>query len=186
MTTQEINYEHWSDFLYRVSAVCSPAELQGMLSGTLAGGQRPDPETWCATAQEFMDIHQQAPSEELKAALSALYELTLRTLQAHNYEFQLLLPKDAVPLSLRTQALAQWCQGFLHGLGSAGEGIAQRLDQDSQDAVRDFAAITSLDTDAGESEENEVYFTQLVEFVRLTVFNIYAQLNASVPSENVH
>lgn len=157
-----------------------------MLCGTLSSGQRPEPEAWCAAAQEFMDIHQQAPSEELQAALSALYELTLRTLQAHNYEFQLLLPEDAVPLSLRTQALAHWCQGFLHGLGSAGEGIGQRLDQDSQDALRDFAAIANLDSDSEESEENEVFYTQLVEFVRLTVFNIFAQLNASVPADNVH
>lgn len=186
MTTLEINYEHWSDFLYRVSAVCSPAELQGMVSGTLCAGQRPDPEAWCSAAQAFMDIHPQVANAELTAALNALYELTLRTLQAHNYEFQLLLPDDAVPLSQRTQALTQWCQGYLHGLGGGGEGVAQGLDQDSQDALRDLAAITSLDTDTGESEENEVYFAQLVEFVRLTVFNIYAQLNASVPAENVH
>ena len=33
-------------------------------------------------------------------------------------EFEPLLPDDEAPLEERTAALAQWCQGFLYGLGS--------------------------------------------------------------------
>ena len=37
--------------------------------------------------------------------------------------FSLLLPPDDRPLAFRAEGLADWCAGFMHGLGeAAGDG----------------------------------------------------------------
>lgn len=174
-----ISYQDWSDFLYRIGAVCAPEELQGMLCGTLCGGLRPQDEVWIDTACRFMDLPADSGGDEVKGAMTALYELTLSALQSDTYDFRLLLPEDALPLPARSEALAGWCQGFLHGLGSAGDGVAQKLDDDGQGALRDVAQIAQVDPGADDAEENEVYFVELVEYARMAAFDIFAQLNSA-------
>src|SRR5437867_1106902 len=52
------------------------------------------------------------------ASLRALYAATADALLQPDMEFELLLPEDGQSIDTRTAALAQWCQGFLYGLGA--------------------------------------------------------------------
>ena len=47
------SWEHWREFLFRLGAISSPADLQGFASGLLAGGATLDVEKWLALAEEF-------------------------------------------------------------------------------------------------------------------------------------
>lgn len=173
----QISYQDWSDFLIRIGAVCGPAELHGMLCGSLCVAASNDAGRWASSAYEFLDLLEDTDDREVRGALEAFYEMAQATLKEEGYALHLLLPDDAVPLPDRGDALAHWCQGFLHGFGCGGEGIALKLEEDAQDALRDIAQIAQLEQDEA-SEEDEQLFVELVEYVRLAVFDMYAQLNA--------
>jgi uncharacterized protein YgfB (UPF0149 family) len=91
--------------------------------------------------------------------------------------FDLLLPEEELPLDARTAALAQWCQGFLYGLGSRVIQDANGLPGDAGEVVRDLSDITNVGVDPGDDEEsNESAFAELVEFVRVGVQLVFAEL----------
>src|SRR2546430_3051332 len=52
-------------------------------------------------------------------------------------EFELLLPEDGQSIDTRTAALAQWCQGFLYGLGAGAIPDASELPGEVGEIVRD-------------------------------------------------
>lgn len=176
--TLQISYQDWSDFLIRIGAVCGPSELHGMLCGSLCTGKVGDPGQWASSAYGFLDLLEDTDDREVRGALEAFFEMAQSTMKEQGYGLHLLLPDDAVPLPDRGGALARWCQGFLHGFGSGGEGIALKLEEDAQDALRDIAEIARLEQNEA-SEEDEQLYVELVEYVRLAVFDMYAQLNVS-------
>ncbi len=93
-------------------------------------------------------------------------------------EFELLLPEDAQPLDARTAALAQWCQGFLYGLGASAIQDASGLPGEVGEIVRDFVGDH---TRRGRrairaTESNESAYAELVEFVRVGVQLLFEEL----------
>jgi uncharacterized protein len=171
----DISSQDWSDFLIRIGAVCGPAELHGMLCGSLCGGKLRDAEQWVAEAYEFLDLLSGTDEQEVHTALGALFDLVEASLKEQSYSLQLLLPDDAVPLPDRTAALATWCQGFLFGFGSTA-GLGESLDFDGKEALQDLAQIAQLEQNET-SDADEALYAELVEYVRLAVFDIYAQIN---------
>jgi uncharacterized protein YgfB (UPF0149 family) len=95
-------------------------------------------------------------------------------------EFELLLPEDAAPLAERTQALAQWCQGFLYGLGAGSITDASQLPGEVGEIVRDFIEITRAGVEGEpEDESSENAYVELVEFVRVGVQLLFEELAAA-------
>lgn len=162
----------------RIGAVCGPAELHGMLCGSLCTGKAGGAEQWTSSAYPFLDLLEDTDDSQIRGALEAFFEMAHVALKEQGYGLQLLLPDDAVPLPDRSGALARWCQGFLHGFGSGGEGIALKLDDDEQEALRDIAQIAQLEQNEA-SEDDEQLYVELVEYVRLAIFAMYAQLNVA-------
>lgn len=106
--------------------------------------------------------------------LVELHKITSTQLSDDNYSFTPLLPEDATSLARRTEELGAWCQGFLHGVGASGMKGDRALSPEAAEAVRDLAEISQVDADFGENasaetEENEVHFVELVEYVRAAV-----------------
>ena len=94
-------------------------------------------------------------------------------------ELELLLPADEQPIDVRTAALAQWCQGFLYGLGAGSVADASDLPGDVGEIVRDLGEISRAGVDATQDEEsNEAAYTELVEFVRVGVQLLFEELAA--------
>jgi len=170
----QISYQDWSDFLLRVGAICSPAELHGLLCGIQCRGSAPD---WKQQVRSFMDLLDENHGDTVDAALDAQYELISGALMDGQYGLQLLLPEEELPLSDRAAALALWCQGFLQSFGEGGPELLARLDEDTREAVGDLAQIARLDDACGDSEESEQDLLELVEYVRMTLFSIVAQLH---------
>lgn len=171
----QISYQDWSDFLLRVGAICSPAELHGLLCGIQTRGHQDD---WKAHVREFMDLLDADDMTSVNTALEAQFELIGVALNDDQFNLQPLLPDDALPLSARAEALAQWCQGFLHGLATHGEAALLRLDEEAREALIDLAKIAQLEDADAESEEAEQDLMELVEYTRMTLFSVVSQLRA--------
>jgi uncharacterized protein YgfB (UPF0149 family) len=93
-------------------------------------------------------------------------------------EFELLLPEDEASLDARTVALAQWCQGFLYGLGGSAIQDTNALPGEVGEIVRDLSEITRVGVDDGQSvESNESAYAELVEFVRVGVQLVFEELS---------
>lgn len=176
--TQKISYQDWRDFLLKVGAVCEPAELHGMVVGCICTQGPAGRDMWVSQAMGFMDLLEGEGGGELDVAMENFFDINLSHLTGENYQLQLLLPDDALPLSDRVDALAKWSQGFLHGIAlGGGEGVGEKLDDESKDALRDIAQIAQASPQVdSDSNANEVRYAELVEYVRLAVFHLFSQL----------
>ena len=104
------------------------------------------------------------------------YGLGIRTLVGHDSDFAPLLPDDDEPIGERTEALSQWVQGFLYGLGSGVTGDHARVSPEAGEIVRDFIEIAHGGEAVDDSEESEMAFAEVVEFVRVGVQLLFVEL----------
>lgn len=166
-----------NEMLLNLGSVNSPAELQGMLCGLLCGGKALSEKNWQSTALKFMDLDHITLDDEQAGNLNELYSLTVRLLEDVNFSFTPLLPSDESTMTRRTQELGSWCQGLLHGLGVSGLSGEATLTPDVADALRDLAQISQVSVEEDDLEENEVYWLELVEYVKVAVLTIYTELS---------
>ncbi len=166
------DYADIEQLLSRERSLTEAAEAHGTLVGCL-----------CALADfSFQDwLREILPEGRADAAaadtLYGLYTATAAALEQTDMEFEPLLPSDAQPLALRTTALAQWCQGFLYGLGSGSITDASGLPGDVGEIVRDLTEITRAGVDDEQGEDsNEGAYAELVEFVRVGVQLLFEEL----------
>jgi uncharacterized protein YgfB (UPF0149 family) len=112
--------------------------------------------------------------------LGLLASDTCAALAEGDMSFLLLLPPDDQPLSLRTEGLAEWCAGFMHGLGEAAGNTASRDalgGEVMREIMADFGEIARLSLGDDEADlEAESAYTELVEFVRVSVQLMFEEL----------
>ena len=78
-------------------------------------------------------------------ALEELLNATKAQLADEDMGFSLWLPNDEEMLEERTMALAQWCSGFLAGLGSSGDEALKAMSDDANEALKDLQQISTAD-----------------------------------------
>lgn len=152
-----------------------PAELHGLACGFLAAGFQPSADHWLQEAADY--AHQPAiattPATE-QGPLVEIYTLSQAQLGAGDFEFQLCLPDDEIyGLAERSESLARWCQGFLHGFAA----VQSPLTDEDQELLRDLTEISRLaistdDLEEGE-DEAEGYYAELTEFVRMAAIGLF-------------
>ena len=135
-----------------------------------------------------------ASREVCVQALESLFTTTYGQLAERQSEFTPLLPGDETPAAERAEALAHWCEGFLHGLvsGPQPENVRTRLATEPvSDIIKDFLEITrasapdsdDLDEDNGNGDEEA--YAELVEYIRVATQLVYEEL-AGFRSPAVH
>jgi uncharacterized protein YgfB (UPF0149 family) len=166
------DYSHLQQLLAQERSLADAAEAHGTLAGCLCAVSGYRFEDWL---KEILPEGRAGP--EAQASLQQLYAATADALLQPDMEFELLLPADTQPIEVRTAALAQWCQGFLYGLGAGAIPDASELPGDAGEIVRDFVEITRAGVDAEQDEEsNENAYAELVEFVRVGVQLLFEEL----------
>lgn len=165
-------YPQIQHLLAQERSLADAAEAHGTLAGCLCGASEYRFEDWL---REILPEGQAAAAAAV--TLRELYTATATALQEPDMDFELLLPDDEQPIEVRTAALAEWCQGFLYGLGTGAIPDASKLPGDVGEVVRDFSEITraGVDHDQGE-ESNESAYAELVEFVRVGVQLLFEEL----------
>ena len=169
-----LNFDDFCELLMPLGALNSPAELHGLLCGKLCGGMNLSREQWLNDAWDLLDAAVQ-PDGQAQDYVAALYEITTAQLSSGEYDLQPFLPDDDGELEERTQALSQWCHGFLGGFGSAGIDPKAEFSGDQAESLRDIAAIVQVtaDEEDRDSEQQEADFLELMEYVRIIAMNFY-------------
>jgi uncharacterized protein YgfB (UPF0149 family) len=156
---------HQPDYTHiQEHALAEAAEAHGMLCGCLCSAAGYSFEDWL---REILPAGRADP--QVAETLRDVYAPTLAALEQPDMGFEPLLPSDAQPIDGRTTALAQWCQGFLYGLGAGRIPDASSLPGEVGEIVRDFAELTRAGVDGAE----------LVEFVRVGVQLLFEELEAA-------
>ncbi len=128
-----------------------------------------------------------SPGTGLKISLQELLSSTREQLVDEDMAMNLWLPGDGEALEDRTAALAQWCSGFLAGLGSSGDDMLQTLSDDATEALRDLQQIAAADvTDTRGSEEDENAFVEIVEYIRVVTLMIREDLRGPDSQDMIH
>jgi len=166
------NYTEIQRVLSDVRSLADAAEAHGTLAGCLCAAVGYRFEDW------LLEILPEGRADPLaRETLRELYVDTAGALEGPEMEFDLLLPVDEEPLDARTAALAQWCQGFLYGLGTSVVQDESGLPGDIGEIVRDLTEITHVAVDTEQTpESNESAYAELVEFVRVGVQLVFDEL----------
>jgi hypothetical protein len=144
------------------------AEAHGCLSGALCARERYAAPEWIGELVEperFVAV-----DGEARRVLRSLHLETLAALRSQDFAFAPLVPDDDVTLADRVQALADWCGGFLYGLGAGGVGRELETAGDLGEVLHDLGEIARARLDPEDaSEAGEDEFAELFEFVRAGV-----------------
>ena len=168
------NYINVNKLLLQVKAQTGVADLHGFLCGQVCICHSPEEELW----QEFLDVQSNnddlvhACYQELKLLVTEIKE----TIQSADMEFQLLLPDYETVLADRAEALAEWCHGFMNGLGLGIEQGDLAMSEDSREVLDDFSKICRMGLGAETDEEDEEALMQLIEYVWAGTLLIYEEL----------
>ncbi|MGD9592809.1 MAG: UPF0149 family protein, partial [Candidatus Berkiella sp.] len=93
---------------------------------------------------------------------------------AQEHNLILLLPQDDESLAVRIEGMRSWCEGFIDGVHKANVA-SNLLCPLIKEVIDDIVQLRSVSTDVIENEENEKDYTEIVEFIRVSVLLIYEQ-----------
>lgn len=145
----------------------SPSELHGALCGWLAGGGS-DGSDWLARVL----ADEQAPRPEAGSALQEMHAVSRAQFEDRDFGFALLLPEDDAPLAERSEALFDWCRGFLGGFGLAA-GKGPPLSEEGREALDDLARLAAATPEPDGDEEDEAAYAEIEEFVRVAALLLH-------------
>jgi uncharacterized protein YgfB (UPF0149 family) len=167
-------YDEFEHVLRAARALPEPAEAHGTLAGALCSSRDYGLIEWLREI-----LPDDSPDEDALqgSVLQNVYDSMVRTLAGTEADFAPLLPDDESPLKVRSDALSLWCQGFLYGLGSGNTADPGSVSAEAGELIRDFTEITHVGVDAGEeTEEDEVAYAEVLEFVRVGVQLLFVEL----------
>jgi uncharacterized protein YgfB (UPF0149 family) len=171
MTPSPLTHEELSRVLAGLRLGVGASEVHGSLTGYLSAGGTADEDEWPAA----LEIEAGDEASLHHEALGRLYRDCRAALDDPDLGFDLLLPPDDAPLARRGDALVEWCRGFLGGVGLAGSSTGL-LSADANEVLADFGRIAASRLDYGEDEEDESALSEVLEFVRVGVLLLHAEL----------
>ena len=176
---QSVNHEELDAALKRCGATWNAGQAHGLLCSRLAILGADGAIGWLDQVLQGSDPDNSL-RRDCESMLDALYANTHRQLAERQSEFEPLLPDDSDSTIIRADAIARWCQGFLHGLVSAArdDQLKERLASEPlSDIIKDMLQITRAtvneDTD---DETSESAYAELVEYLRVAAQLTYEEL----------
>ena len=177
-----VEYDELDDSLRRCGSNWNAAQAHGFLCSRLAVGGAEAAAEWLDRLLEGSDT---ASRGACGGRLETVFSNTLRALAERQSEFQPMLPDDGQPTAVRTEALAHWCEGYLHGLVAVKhtEAVKKALAAEPiADVVRDLLQMTRATVDESGDESNEEAYVELVEYIRVATQLVYEELAAFRPA----
>ena len=175
----------WIDIqtkLIEIEAPLSVSEYHGHLIGRHVGGHE-------ISGSAGMQMISDLTAAPLARLIEEAYYwkqhmlLLVQNFEIENYGFQPLLPDDELPIGERLFAIANWCTGFLNGIGCALDATAAAALLKDDSTLVDFTEITNIDFEASDTNENEALYIELVEYVRLASLNMHEDLKELLAAE---
>ncbi len=176
-----MDFEIVETILEKHDADQGAAESHGIAVGMLCIDIRTDAENWL---QEIFDPSTQLINEDRDIMLSLFQQTTdLLNPDEELFEFDLFLPDQYSTLTNQAEAIRNWCQGFLFGIGyktSSGSWPGE-----CDEIMRDVVEITRMETEIS-SDEDENLLMEIHEYLRSAVLLIKSQLLESQTSQQTH
>jgi uncharacterized protein YgfB (UPF0149 family) len=159
-----IEFDGLAEHLERLGTAASPSELHGVVAGMLCGAGRIEE----SALLEVLDLPSGTDLVSAAPWLEDLLRQTRERLSDPLFRFAPLLPPDDRPLDARSEALGEWCSGFLCGVALVGVSELSTLASDAQEYLRDVSEIAraSRDSVTEGADEDEAAFAELVEYLR--------------------
>jgi hypothetical protein len=179
MVELTIDHNELDAALRRCGSTWNAGQTHGLLCSRLALAGAEGASRWLAQVLADTDP-ENTLCTECQAMLEALCTSTWKQLSERQSDFMLLLPDDDDSAQVRTEAMGQWCEGFLHGLVSEAHGdeLRERLASDPlSDIIKDLLEITraSVGEEADEQATDNA-FAELVEYLRVAAQLTYEEL----------
>jgi hypothetical protein len=166
MSKELPDYDVVADAVNRAGLESSAAECHGGLTALLCTVENLNPAQWLAlyvSAEKAKELPQ-----DVLAVLGEMFKATAEQLDDADFDFQLLLPTDDSILDARVEAISDWAQGYLMGLGLGGVADVANLPGDLPELVQDFIKISRADSLSLDDEEaSENAFAEIVEYMRV-------------------
>ena len=157
------------DFGKRVS------ELHGFLCGAVALDISYPLDTSITTMAP--DLAGLTISNEISDLLEHVFESVRAQMTDPVLQLDLLIPdSDESDLTVRVNALASWCDGFLFGLANAGLQETSSLPEDTKEILLDLTRISQLNGADSGDEDEEISFNELLEYVRMSALLVAEEL----------
>jgi len=174
-----IDHNELDAALRRCGSTWNAGQTHGLLCSRLALAGADGASRWLAQVLQDTDPENTLRTE-CEAMLDALCTATWQQLSERQSDFMLLLPDDDDSALVRTEAMGQWCEGFLHGLVSEthGDKLRERLASDPlSDIIKDLLEITRATVgDEADEQGTENAFSDLVEYLRVAAQLTYEEL----------
>ena len=175
------NYDDLNEILITSGAGIQASECHGFLCALICGnGQIQEQKIRDYFLHDTDEIDN---PEECFIHLKSLAEEIEAQMHSSDLELALLLANENDPLAERSRSLAEWCQGFMSGLGLSGVAQAQ-IPPESKELIDDFYKIARLDADnEDESDQgNNFALMELTEYVRMGALFIFEDLQENTGS----
>lgn len=165
---------YWA--LQSARSLTNAAEGHGILCGLICVSPEFDEHEWIDHLVGQAEAED--PPIETWETLRRVVDETASSLQDVDARFQPMLPDDDQPISERTIALSEWCDGFLFGAGMGELPDLGQLSDDCREFLEDLRMITRAaapSDDEGDQEAESAYF-ELVEYVKVGVLLIQEEV----------
>ncbi len=180
----QIDYDQFTQQLAAAHVEFSSAEVHGLLCGLLCSNSED------VTDHLFDELFQSGSEgdravRECCDTLDLLFTTTQSAVDGDVMGYTLLLPDDDRPLPQRAEALSDWCQGFLYGVGMVSSVDEGGLSPVATEALQGLTEVTKIDLGGlGEIEEEESSFLEVSEYVWVAATLIREEMLSSDSEES--
>jgi yecA family protein len=173
--TLSFSHSELEQKLRAASAEGGASEAHGLLAGIICAGGKSAPERWLAHLLGENTLS--AAANEASEQLTGLHTDILRQFNDDAFGFDLLLPDDDALLSVRTEALSQWCGGFLYGLALGGIREDVEMPENVSEAMKDFYEISHAHFVYETTDDaDEAAYMEIGEYIRMSVLLLHEEL----------
>ncbi len=176
------NYDVLDSLLARVDAEALAAECHGFLCAQICVTGQVNDILW----KDFLDV--QSEDDELIEAcyeeVKSMAETIMEQLHSAEFGLELLLPDDDASLALRTEALVNWCHGFLNGFGLSDTVNDAEISAESEEVLEDFTQICRLGVGEEEAGDEESLM-EIIEYARMGALLIFEETQLALGRSEV-
>lgn len=181
-TVSALTHAQLGEMLARLHLGVGASDLHGSLTGYVCGGGRAGARGWL----DALELKPEMQGDLPDAALTRLYEDCVAWFDDPELRFEPLLPATDATLDARADALVEWCRGFLGGLGLAGISARAGVSAEAGEILQDLGTIAGSRFEYADAEEDENALAEVIEFIRVGVLLLHAELNAHPGATTVH
>lgn len=175
----QVDHDVLNDALQRCGASWTAAQAHGLFSSRLAVSGTNSHAQSLSQVLEGSDASD-ALRKECEDMLAALWLATHSAFSERQSAFEPLLADDGDSTAVRAEAVAHWCEGYLHGLvsGEHESALRKRLAADPlADIIKDMLQITRAAVDDNDGDESdEESYVEIIEYLRVAAQLVYEEL----------